>query len=206
MKTALTGKYACCLVLAALLGLTACTGGNAPIRFYMLTPLPGPAAASRAGETLPPIGVGPVHMADYLNRPQIVTRSEHNRLQINEAWQWAENPRSAFLRVLVQNLTQLLGSNQVFAFPWRREARIRYQVIVDVDRFDGEDTHTAVLKAGWSVVDTRKNKILAKRRADIRQPADGTGVDKLVQAESRALAELSRQIADTIREILKTNP
>lgn len=199
MKTAFTRKAARCLALAALLALAACAGRNAPIRFYMLEPLAGKAPASLPGEGLPPIGVGPVTMAAYLNRPQIVTRSEHNRLQINETRQWAENLRTAFPRVLVQDLAHLLGSDRVFSFPWRREARIRYQVVVDVDRFDGEQTRTAVLQANWYILDTSKNRIVAKHRTDIREPADGIGVDKLVEAQSRALGQLSRQIADAVR-------
>lgn len=202
MTAVFSKSHARCILLLGLLGLTACTLRNAPVHFYMLNPVPQTSTPSPSGEQLPPIGVGPISMAGYLNRPQIVTRSEQNRLQINETHQWAENPRTIFLRVLTQNLSQLLGSNQVFAFPWRREARIRYQVIVDVDRFDGEETRTAVLQAGWSIVDTRSNEILVTRRADLREPTNGIGFDKLVEAQSRALAELSRQIADGIREIL----
>jgi uncharacterized lipoprotein YmbA len=202
MKVAAYRKTATVLALACLLSLAACAGGNAPVHFYMLSPLPKTESAAILNTDMPTIGVGPVTMAAYLDRPQLITRSEQNRLQIHDSKQWAEIPKSAFLRVLTQNLSILLGSNQVFAFPWRREADIRYQVIVDVDRFDGEGSKTAVLQASWSIVDTERHKILVKKRVDIRQPSEGDGYDDLVEAQSRALADLSRQIAEAVKAAL----
>lgn len=203
MKVAFAGKPAAGLILIALLGLAACVSGNAPLHYYMLSPLPEAGSSVPSNVNLPAIGVGPVSMADYLNRPQIVTRTDQNRLQIHDSRQWAEIPKTAFSRILTQNLSLLLSSNQVFAFPWRQEAHIRYQVMVDVDRFDGDGTEAAVLHASWSIADTVKNTILIKQRTDIREPSEGSGYDYLVEAQSRALARLSRQIADALKKVLE---
>ena len=75
MKVAAYRKTATVLALACLLSLAACAGGNAPVHFYMLSPLAKTESAAILNTDMPAIGVGPVTMAAYLDRPQIITRS-----------------------------------------------------------------------------------------------------------------------------------
>ena len=202
MKDAPVIRFATCLICVCMLGLAAC-GRNAPVQFYTLNSLSRAGSHSFANTEMPAIGVGPVSMPGYLDRLQMVTRSDQSRLEINDYIQWAETPKTAFLRVLTENLSALLASNHVFTFPWRREARIRYQVVINVDRFDGEGRETAVLEAGWTIIDTDRHKILTKQKTAIREPAQGHGYGALVEAHSRALAKLSRQIADAFNAVVE---
>ena len=56
-----------------------CLGGSAPTRFYVLAPVDGPAVA---GERPLAVGVGPVSLASYLDRPQIVTRPASDKIDL----------------------------------------------------------------------------------------------------------------------------
>lgn len=202
MKEAPVIRFATCLLCVCMLGLAAC-GRSAPVHFYTLNSLSRAGSHPLTNSEMPAIGVGPVSMPGYLDRLQMVTRSDQSRLEINDYVQWAETPKTAILRVLTENLSALLASNNVFAFPWRREARIRYQVVINVDRFDGQGRETAVLEAGWAIIDTDRHKILTKQKTAIREPAQGGGYGALVEAHSRALAKLSRRIADAFDNVLK---
>ena len=84
MKT-LTRRAALPLVLVAALVATGCLGGTAPTRFYVLAPVDGPVVADARAMTL---GVGPVTLASYLDRPQIVTRPATDKIDLGEFDQW----------------------------------------------------------------------------------------------------------------------
>ena len=72
------GRMATCLCgLVMLVGAAAAgCATSPPSRFYLLTPIAQEGSASGASTTDQriAIGVGPVDLPDYLNRPQIVTR------------------------------------------------------------------------------------------------------------------------------------
>jgi uncharacterized lipoprotein YmbA len=70
-------------LVAVLLGLGACA--STPSRFYLLNTLPAsetvPATAAGRG---PVVGVGPITLPKYLDRPQLVTRASRNQLTLGE--------------------------------------------------------------------------------------------------------------------------
>jgi uncharacterized protein len=76
-------RLALVTLVVLLIGLGACA--STPSRFYILNTLsasetiPGTAAAQG-----PVIGVGPITLPKYLDRPQIVTRVGRNQLALSE--------------------------------------------------------------------------------------------------------------------------
>ena len=85
------------------------------MRFYLVTPLEGAQAAAPAPG--PGVVVAAVRLPKYLERPQLVTRSGDNRLQLEEFHQWGGNLGKDLTRVLAENLSRLLGSDAVVAAP-----------------------------------------------------------------------------------------
>ena len=149
------------------------------------------------------IGVGPVRVADYLDRSEIVIRVASNEIQITESDQWAEPLRQNISRVLADNLSNLLCTRVVVLFPWNASAAIDYQVEVDVTRFDGRLGGNSTLEARWMAFRSgRPKKLVASRKVVFTEPADGRDYRALVASESRALEALSRDIA----EALQTSP
>ena len=63
-------SWIACVLAAALLGCAPIGGTTPPSRFYLLTSLEAPPPRTNG----PGLGVGPVRIAEYLDRPQIVTR------------------------------------------------------------------------------------------------------------------------------------
>jgi uncharacterized lipoprotein YmbA len=147
------------------------------------------------------IGVGPIKLPEHLDRPQIVSRTSSNQLELAEFHRWAGSLKDDFSRVLAENLSILLATDRVSVYPWRKSVPIEYQVAVDVARFDAELGGNAWLIARWTVFGGRDKKVLFMERSRISETSDDHGYDAMVAAQSRALARLSREIADAIKNI-----
>ena len=176
--------------------------GSTPLtQFYKLSFLPSaqqenPAASP--GENIA-IGVGPVELPEYLDRPQIVTRKSENQLEISEFHRWAGSLPQGFSRVLAKNISNLLPTDRVAVFPWEGNFSPTYQVKVEVEQFDGQVGKQVSLRVNWSLVGQEGNKELAVRKSFIEEPVPTKDYDGLVAAESNALATLSREVVEEIR-------
>ena len=193
---------------ALLLGATlvwggGCLGGaSAPARFYTLVPMAvppteaNPIAAGRG----PAIGVGPVTLPGYLDRRQIVTRRGRDEIELGEFDLWSEPLKDGAARVLGENLAILLRTDRVALLPWRGSHPVRYQVAVDVARFEGAAGADVTLEARWRILGG-DGKELALRRSTVTEGVGAPGYGALVAAMSRALGALSRDIATAIRDL-----
>jgi hypothetical protein len=184
------------LVTALLLGLCAC-GSSPAVRFYTLTSLKNveiPVAVEVA-ERRGILAVGPVEIADYLDRPQIVRRDGATSVALLENDRWAGSLQRDLARVLIDNLGVLLGPEGYLVLPWEVTARADGRVQVSVTRLERTDQQTVVLEALWTLLGKERGDILATGREVLIEPDGGAGADGTVEAMSRALAELSRRIA-----------
>lgn len=187
-------------IVVLLMHLAGCAS-SAPSRFYVLSPL----ASSKAeleilkDEGCIAIGIGPVELPAYLDRPQIVTRVSENELNLAEFDKWAEPLKDNFSRVLVENLSTLLCADAISIFPWKGPTPIDYQVEVTVIRMDGNVGGNASLVARWAIFRENDRKMLLTRQSSFSRLLSSEGYKALVSAQSRAIADLSREIAEAIK-------
>lgn len=184
------------LVLALAVSLSACAGKSASSQFYVLSPLPQSKLSEAGGTT---IGVFPVAMADYLDRPQIVTRVSENEIKIDEFSRWAEPLKENFYTVLVDNLITLLNSEKVIKTAQNLGVPLTFQVGVEVVQFDGVLGGDVVLNVRWGLFESEGKKLLLIKRSLFKEPTGAATYEALVAAESRAVAALSREIAESIK-------
>ncbi|MFQ5803507.1 MAG: membrane integrity-associated transporter subunit PqiC [Candidatus Methylomirabilales bacterium] len=187
---------------ASMLG--GCVGGKSkPSSFYVLSPLPDAKAGKQvaAGERDVAIGIGPIDLPHYLDRTQIVIRASPNQLDFAEFDRWAEPLRDNFSRTLTENLSTLLATPHVAVFPWDGSTPIDYQVEVEVTRFEGDADGNALLIARWSIFGKGVRELLVRRRSRFSKAAGAQDYEALVSAMSRALANLSREIATAIETV-----
>ncbi|MCB1761132.1 MAG: membrane integrity-associated transporter subunit PqiC [Gammaproteobacteria bacterium] len=170
-----------------------------PSRFYVLTAEVAGGADSdgRSGLVL---GVGPIRLADYLERPQIVARESDNRLKLEEFDRWGGSLETNIKWVMAENLSRVLGSDAVVAFPWERAVVPDYQVTIDIRRFDPTDNNQILLSVQWHILGDDGRELLSIARSDISEPIGGSGFEAQVAAQSRALARLSREIAQRLQQ------
>jgi len=190
-----------CAVLP--LGFVACR--SEPTTFYLLTPVQdsddGSDTQSAAG---PLIGVGPIVVPHYLDRPQIVLRATGGAVTLGEFDRWAEPIQDGLARVLGENLAVMVPTNQVTVFPWRRATAVDYQVVVQLIALDADAEGNVFLAARWAVMGPGGNVELLRRQSRLTQPADTKNYSDIVMAMSRAVASLAGEIADSIKSLRRT--
>lgn len=168
-----------------------------PAKFYLLHPLQEAAAEKLSARSLS-IGVGPVDIPEYLDRPQMVIRISSGEVRLADFERWAEPLKANFPRVLGENLSQLLATDRISIFPWTGAPHIDYRVTVEVIRFDGAPGTAVLLDARWSLISEEAEKTLTQKKSVITIPAEGQDFGGLVAAQSKAVAALSREIAAAI--------
>jgi uncharacterized protein len=191
--TTLTRRPLIALALVGAMLAAGCLGGNAPTRFYVLAPGEMTAVTAPALS----VGLGPIGLAGYLDRPQIVTRPAADKIDLGEFDQWGEPLRDGVSRVLAEDLARQMPSAKISVFPWRGLEQIRYQVIVNVTRLDGPSGGDLTLEARWRILDNAGKEMTAKTTR-ISEPTGAAGYSPTVSAMSRALAALSREIAQAL--------
>lgn len=172
-------------------------------RFILLTPItPGGANGARlaAGPNLASltIGLGPVRLPEYLDRPELVIRTSPNGLQLSETDRWAEPLADDFRHVLASDLANLLGTTNIIQYPWYPGTRLDYIVHVEVQRFEGGANKTAELIAHWDLRTPQNGQVVASRTAQISYPLRSLAGDAIAAALSQAEAELAVPIASAI--------
>ena len=193
-----------CLCLGLALSGCALLREAPATRFYVLTPLTDSEAASQPlGEAPQRLSVGltPVAMPHYLDRPQIVSRVGANELILAEFDQWAEPLPDSVTQVLAENLTRLLSTHGIEVEPEMRANRSAYRIGVAVLRFERDDAGDCVLQARWTLVDEDAQTTRAQNAFDVRMPIEASGYEAIAAAMSRALGALSRDIALHLRAV-----
>lgn len=197
----------CAAVLATLLAAGGCTT-TPPSSFYTLTPIPDAGTRDvplRGGNIS--IGLGPVMFPLFLDRPQIVTRDTANRLAVDEFHRWGGSLQDDFLRVWSENLAHLLGNSKILVFPSEVRFPLDFRILAEVFAFEATPAGETVLKVRWAVMDQYLERLLVSREGVYRQrapaPADSAAV---AAAMSRAVAEFSQDVADTISRLPKPSP
>ncbi len=198
------------LVALAVGGCEGVLGGvSAPTRHYVLSAAPVPAAGGAAGPT---VGVSTVRLAQHLQHRPIVTRDSQNRVTLAAFDQWAAPLDEQITRTLAENLTAMIPSDRVLVLPASRGIPLAYRLEADIARFEREADGSVVLTALWGVFDGDGRNELAFGRSTLRetlpapdavpgeQPAE-PDYDAVASAMSRALASLSREIAQAIRAL-----
>ena len=179
------------LLVTAMLSACATTP---PTKFYTLsaqvTEQDNPAVSPRKVI----VGVGPIEVAPYLERNQIVTRIGQTRLKLTEFDHWAAPIEDTIANVLATNLSRLLPAAEPIARPWV-DADAKYHVLVKILRFDGNATGEVRLDAKWGIQLSGEQRIPVVRDAAIVQPSLGEDYESITQNMSLALAALSEQIA-----------
>ncbi len=178
--------------------LTACLTTSPPARFYVLAPLAQPRSVQLPDML---VGVGPVNLADYLDRSQLVSRSSNVSLRLDEFNRWAGGLDRNVTQVLADNLSRLMGIDGVLAYPWSSAIDLDYQVVLDISRFDFGPDHKVVLDVQWQLFDQRRRKLVQVRRGHFEVPSRDGSQAAMVQAQSEALARLSESLAQAIESV-----
>jgi hypothetical protein len=183
------------LLLSAALG---CIKPSPPVVFHTLQPLRLAEAPARRSALA--LEVLPVRLPELLRRPQMLVARGSGDLALSETQRWGNPLDLDMQRVLVADLSLLLGSDAVVASPDGPRVGARYRLEVQVQSCDGRAGDGLALQATWMVTRVGVDQAVLFRRTALREPM-GPGPDDLEAAHSRILAALSREIATELERL-----
>ena len=178
--------------------LGGCGATTQPSKFYLLNSLSSSEKAVSNVSAGMAIGIGPIHIPEYVDRPQIVTRISENELKLAEFHKWAEPLKDNIPQVLADNLSLLMRTDQVNIYPWKRSTPIDYQVTIDITRLDTASDGEAHLIARWHIFGEDTRTVLDTKKAHFTAPLQGSDYASIVSALNQTIGDLSRGIATSI--------
>ena len=178
-----------------------CLGRSPAVSFYTMNSVSDrPTAQASDGLA---IGVGPVRVPRYLDRPEWVTRpgGSTSRLEIDVFRHWAGGFSSNVLSALGENLGAKLDTQRVVVYPAEAPFPLDYRVSVNFQAFEGIGGEALVLRARWVIRAGSAGGGPWSGQSTIRRRIGGAGSDALVAAHNEALDLLADAIASWIESL-----
>ena len=179
-------------IALAAFALAACAA-TPQSRFYTLSGAPAPASPS---STLS-IAVGPVTIPAVVDRPEIVVTVSDNEVWLDEFNRWASPLSEAIAVATAENLSAGLSTARATSLV-QSATEADYRVSVEVQRFESVPGSHALLDAVFTVRRTADGRATTGRTT-VRETTPDKSYEALAAAHSRAVARLSRDVADTTR-------
>ncbi|HEY3699813.1 MAG TPA: PqiC family protein [Spongiibacteraceae bacterium] len=169
--------------------LPGCVGGRSAAAEYQLLTARASAndSPTMAGQS---IGVGPVHVAQFLNRPQVVTHGGGTLLRVSETHHWGEPLEQGIQRVMLQNIAALTGA-ETRNFPWRQNATPDYALRIDVIDLDKLPNGDSILEVNWLLEDLKNPRVLKTQQEQIKTTTNN--YDDL-------FAQLAQHVVDVLHQ------
>ena len=204
MKRFFAQAVAVTLGIAMLSQVGCAVGRSKSSSFYVLSPVSGSELKMQntpSGNSDITIGISPVFLPKYLKKAQIVTRKGGNELHLAEYDRWAGKIEEDIGRVIAENLTHMLSTDKVLSYPAIDAVNTDYRIEMAISRFEGRLGESVELMAQWAIFDKKGNNITGIRSTRLEEQVQGAGYADMVAAQSRALASLSRELADAIMQM-----
>lgn len=143
-----------------------------------------------------------VLVPDYLDTTDMIERVGQYQLKSSSTGRWGERLSLGITHALGSDLAIRLPMNTVtYDHPAEKSVR---QILVSVDRFDVWRDGHCVLRANWSILETRSGAVLAEGRGNFvtmpvsgGSPSDGA----IVAGMADAVSELADRITLAAKEL-----
>lgn len=183
------------LMLSGVLGLAGCSV-HQPVSLYQLdSGEPGQPKQS-AGMA---VVLGPVSVADYLQRETLLQRQADGSLTASTEGRWAGSLSADIDQLLVRQLAWRLDSQRVVLAPANTGFNPDVQVLLSITRLDSGANQPAILDAQWRLLD-RRGQVRDNRIVHLEQPHTGTSAAQ-VQAQGQLLQRLAEQLSVALKPL-----
>ncbi|MBU1869159.1 MAG: PqiC family protein [Candidatus Omnitrophica bacterium] len=192
-------KIMICVVFVLLLNGCMSIPNSPNPRFYTLFVSDSGQADKKfdiAADTI--VGIGPIRIPEYLDRPQMVTIEKDKTMKFAQFDRWA-GPLDLNLGYAIrENLVLLLPQASFTIYPWNLSLPVKYQVVMDIIQLDAELQKNLTFVAQWSVIDANDGKMLLIKRSEFRLPIGPQSYFGIAKTLSFACASLSSEIAEAL--------
>lgn len=183
------------LLLTGVLGLAGCARYQ-PVPLYQLDG--GDAAAVSADKEGVAVLLGPVSIADYLQREALLQRQADGSLTAASEARWAGSLAADIDRQLLRQLASRLNSQRLALAPAAPGFTPQVQVLLSITRLDSGPQRPAVLEAQWRLLG-KDGQLLDGRLVRLEEAHQGTIADQ-VRAQSLLMQQLVEQLALAVQE------
>jgi uncharacterized lipoprotein YmbA len=183
------------LLMTGVLGLTGCAA-HKPMALYQLDS--GEPGQPRQNNGLAVL-LGPVSIADYLQRETFLQRQPDGTLTASADGRWAGNLSSDIDQLLLRQLAWKLDSQRVVLSPALANFTPDVQIVLSITRLDSGAKQPAILDAQWRLLD-RKGHVRDSRLVHLEQVHGGSSADQ-VKAQGLLLQRLAEQVSAAVKPI-----
>ena len=207
LKTCVAGAIAISLVGCNAMARAILAPQKDVSKFYLLTPTadapaPAPAAASTQNSSDDfTLGLGPIKLPPYLDRPEIVIRAAPNRIELSKEDRWGESVQNGFTSSMQRDLAAQTGATRIVIFPWYNTVHIDMQVQIEVYRFETDAQGNANLSARWTILDSSGKNTLYTVETSLTKPSKPGDQTEAAAALSQDIGDLGGQIANMIHQL-----
>ncbi|MDX8412898.1 MAG: PqiC family protein [Mariprofundales bacterium] len=185
------------LILSLLLLLSGC--GSTPTHYFVLTATTPVVDAAHPDLS---VEINELRLPKYLDRPQIVSRSSANQLNLEEHEQWAGKLRDNMIRMLAKNLGKALGTSQIVIAPYRPSEPSAVRVMVEILRFERMGDGHIQLDAQWRLTNGKNNRSMTTQTSHLQSDDKIDDVTASVQSMSTLFGQFSADIAmEIVRQV-----
>lgn len=184
----------CCLL---------CACQQSPRKNYYILTAPEPDTTTiendRERNIATVIGIGPVEVADYLQRLRMVYQTSGQSLIMSANDYWAEPLEKGIARVIAMNLTQRNATRSFVDFPWRSDSKPQYSLRLKIYSLDCSSSE-ARINAIWALVDNKKKNILQRHHFSLSASAH-CGAKGVAEAYSGLLESLTSEMDKVLTQL-----
>lgn len=178
-------------IICILVSSCSISGTTRPAQFYVLDVTATP--NSNEAKNLH-LGVGPILIPGYIDRPQIVTKTESSELVYAEYKRWAEPMDEMFTRTLTQNITITTGSNSVISHPWSSKANLENELTAKIIKFENSAKGDALLIVQWQLLNENDKEQASSIYSEFRAVAKSNSSTDRVSALNDTIKQFSSEI------------
>lgn len=174
--------------------LSACSSQQ-PTSFYLLKTIDSNIAASDFHTKSITVLVNPIKFPEYLDRPQMITRDSHYKLQLSEKHRWAEPLKNEFTRVFIANLNNRIFPSHALIYSELNGVQPEIQLSIEVLQLDINTDNQAVLSVKWvSKVGNNIKRFTKKFSIPIKDKS----YESRIEAQSRAIAIFTDYVVEKV--------
>lgn len=168
-----------------------------PVQFYQLQQIDVEQTSTKSNAM---VLLGPLKIADYLQRENILQREPDGSLRVSQQARWAGSLQDDIGRFVLRQIAAELGSSRIALYPDRVGIDAQAQVVLSISRLDSGLEQPAVLEAQWRLLDDQG---ILRDSQVVRFEEQHTGeMSDQVRAQSDLLNQLTKQLVAALRNQL----
>ncbi|MDB6141133.1 MAG: hypothetical protein JWP80_177 [Pseudomonas sp.] len=182
-------------LMTGVLGLAGCSLQQPTSLYQLDAGTPGQPKQSAGLAVL----LGPVSVADYLQRETLLQRQPDGSLTASADGRWAGSLSSDIDQLLLRQLAWKLDSQRVVLAPATTSFTPDVQVVLSITRLDSGVNQPAILDAQWRLLD-RKGQVRDTKLIHLEEVHTGSSAAQ-VKAQGVLLQRLADQLSVAVKPV-----